>query len=83
MYVCMYMCPADSDEIKEESEHLNSLWMDLKQKTNARSLALAGAKEVHTFDRDAADTRERIQVFVLLFCNHEIWQNKILVEGIQ
>lgn len=30
--------------------------------TEARSEALAQAKEIHTFDRDAADTKERVQV---------------------
>ena len=36
--------------------------MDLKDLADARSLALAGAKEIHTFDRDAGDAKERIQV---------------------
>ena len=27
----------------------------------ARSLALAGAKEIHMFDRDAADAKKRVQ----------------------
>ncbi len=30
--------------------------------TEARTEALAQAKEIHTFDRDAADTKARVQV---------------------
>ena len=35
-----------------------------------RSMALAVAKEIHTFDRDAADTKERVQV-------HDIEMEKV------
>ena len=41
---------------------INQLWGDLKDITNPRSLALVGAKEIHTFNRNAADARERVQV---------------------
>lgn len=41
---------------------INQLWIDLKDLAEARRQALAGAKEIHTFDRDALDTKERIQV---------------------
>jgi len=40
---------------------INQLWGDLKDITNPRSLTLVGAKEIHTFNRDAADARERVQ----------------------
>ena len=42
---------------------INQLWVDLKDLAEARTQALAGAKEIHTFDRDALDTKERIQVY--------------------
>ena len=51
---------AESVEIKERAEVINQLWSDLKELADARSLALAGAREIHTFDRDAADTKERV-----------------------
>ena len=41
---------------------INQLWADLKDITNGRPLALVGTKEIHTFNRDTADARERIQV---------------------
>ncbi len=41
---------------------MDQLWEDLKDLADARSLALAAAKEIHTFDRDAADAKERVQV---------------------
>ena len=55
----------ESSKITERKEIINQLWTDLKDLADARSLALAGAKEIHTFDRDAADTRERIQVRIV------------------
>ena len=51
---------AESVEIKECAEVINQLWSDLKELADARSLALAGAREIHTFDRDAADTKKRV-----------------------
>lgn len=53
---------AESEEISERKEIVNQLWIDLKDLAEARTQALAGAKEIHTFDRDALDTKERIQV---------------------
>ena len=44
---------------------INQLWVDLKDLAEARRQALAGAKEIHTFDRDALDTKERVQVHTL------------------
>ena len=52
----------ESREIAERKDVINQLWVDLKDLAEARRQALAGAKEIHTFDRDALDTKERIQV---------------------
>jgi hypothetical protein len=52
----------ESREIAERKDVINQLWIDLKDLAEARTQALAGAKEIHTFDRDALDTKERIQV---------------------
>lgn len=49
-------------QIQENKDNVNQLWSDLKDLADARSLALAAAKEIHTFDRDAADAKERVQV---------------------
>lgn len=54
--------PLDSEAITDRKVVINQLWTDLKDLTDARSLALAGAKEIHTFNRDAADAKERVQV---------------------
>ena len=50
-------------EIAERKDVINQLWIDLKDLAEARTQALSGAKEIHTFDRDALDTKERIQVY--------------------
>lgn len=55
------MC-TESTQIKNCRESINQLWSDLKELADARTQALASAKEIHTFDRDAADCKERIQV---------------------
>ena len=52
----------ESREIAERKDVINQLWIDLKDLAEARTQALAGAREIHTFDRDALDTKERIQV---------------------
>ena len=67
MYVCMYVCISvtESEQIRSGREEVDQLWVDLKDLAEARSLALAGAKEIHTFDRDAADAKERVQA-----CTH-------------
>ena len=54
----------ESKEIAERKEVVNQLWIDLKELADARTQALAGAKEIHTFDRDALDTKERVQVMM-------------------
>ncbi len=55
------MC-TESAHIKQRRDAINQLWSDLRELTDARTQALASAKEIHTFDRDAADCKERIQV---------------------
>lgn len=52
----------DSSLIKQNKETVNQLWSDLKDLADDRSSALASAKEIHTFDRDAGDAKERVQV---------------------
>ena len=46
----------------EHEAAIKELWEELKEMTDARSMALAGAKEIHMFNKDAADTRSLIQV---------------------
>lgn len=53
---------AESAQIQQSKDTIDQLWSDLKGLADARSLALAAAKEIHTFDRDAADAKERVQV---------------------
>ena len=69
----MFNLLAESNEIAERKEIINQLWIDLKDLAEARTQALAGAKEIHTFDRDALDTKERIQVkgFCWLYMRHQ------------
>lgn len=63
LQVCLnYLTPLDSKAITDRKVVINQLWTDLKDLTDARSLALAGAKEIHTFNRDAGDAKERVQV---------------------
>ena len=54
----------ESAQIRKRCDNINQLWSDLMELADARTHALASAKEIHTFDRDAADCRERIQVGV-------------------
>ncbi|XP_071547281.1 spectrin beta chain, non-erythrocytic 5 isoform X4 [Panulirus ornatus] len=46
----------EPERIKEKVEELQQLWDDLKELANARQEALAGAKQVHVFDRNADET---------------------------
>ena len=48
--------------IVEHEGAIRELWEELKEMTDARSMALAGAKEIHIFNKEAADTRSLIQV---------------------
>ncbi|XP_050686605.1 spectrin alpha chain-like [Eriocheir sinensis] len=42
--------------IQNKVEELQQLWEDLRELSNARQEALAGAKQVHVFDRNADET---------------------------
>ena len=41
---------------------MDQLRVDLKDLAEARSMFLAGAKEIHMFDRDAVDAKEGVQM---------------------
>ena len=56
------MYSTDAQIIEECKSAVSQLWTSLRETIDMRSMALAVAKEIHTFDRDAVDTRERIQV---------------------
>ncbi|XP_024085304.1 spectrin alpha chain, non-erythrocytic 1 isoform X3 [Cimex lectularius] len=51
----------ESDKIKAKMEETQQLWDDLKELAHARHDALAGAKQVHVFDRTADETISWIQ----------------------
>lgn len=71
----------DSAQISENKECVNQLWSDLKDLADARSLALAAAKEIHTFDRDAGDAKERVQVrgkFIYKYHTHVLLSSPII-----
>ncbi len=57
--MCDYL---ESKQITETNDSVSQLWADLKNLAEARTQDLAGAKEIHTFDRDAGDAKERVQV---------------------
>ncbi|KAK7068041.1 Spectrin beta chain, non-erythrocytic 5, partial [Halocaridina rubra] len=46
----------EPERIREKVDELQQLWDDLKELANARQEALAGAKQVHVFDRNADET---------------------------
>lgn len=58
--MCSYWS-AESAQIRTRRDGINQLWADLRELADARTQALASAKEIHTFDRDASDCKERIQ----------------------
>ena len=85
MLVCFFplkLIFADSAEIQRSKDTVNRLWQELKKHAERRTLALAGAKEIHTFDRDAGDAKERVQVSECLWLvfgpppphNHVVWE---------
>lgn len=51
----------ESDNIRKKMEETQQLWEDLKELAHARQEALAGAKQVHVFDRTADETISWIQ----------------------
>ncbi|XP_066955513.1 spectrin beta chain, non-erythrocytic 5 isoform X7 [Macrobrachium rosenbergii] len=46
----------EPERIQEKVDELQQLWDDLKELASARQEALAGAKQVHVFDRNADET---------------------------
>ncbi|XP_041352702.1 spectrin beta chain, non-erythrocytic 5-like isoform X2 [Gigantopelta aegis] len=51
----------ESEKIQQQANEIKQMWADLKEVAEARRDALAGAKEVHMYGRDADDTLEWIQ----------------------
>ncbi|XP_033735465.1 spectrin beta chain, non-erythrocytic 5-like isoform X2 [Pecten maximus] len=51
----------ESEKIKMRLEEINQMWLELKDVTKARQDALAAAKQVHMYGRDADDTLDWIQ----------------------
>lgn len=58
-----YTFSPDSKAIEERKNAISQLWTSLKETIDMRSMALAVAREIHTFDRDVGDIKERIQVY--------------------
>ena len=46
----------EPERINEKVEEIQQMWEDLKELSSARQDALAGAKQVHVFDRNADET---------------------------
>ena len=53
---------SETSLIVEHEGAIKELWEELKEMMDGRSMALAGAKEIHIFNKEAADTRSLIQV---------------------
>ncbi|KAL5008187.1 hypothetical protein ScPMuIL_013768 [Solemya velum] len=51
----------ESEKIKLRSQEIQTMWTELKDVAQGRREALASAKQVHTYGRDADDTLEWIQ----------------------
>ncbi|KAK7105089.1 spectrin beta chain, non-erythrocytic 5-like isoform X3 [Littorina saxatilis] len=51
----------EADKIRKRLAEVKQLWAELNEVARARQEALAGAKEVHLYGRDADDTLEWIQ----------------------
>ncbi|XP_076441755.1 spectrin beta chain, non-erythrocytic 5-like [Babylonia areolata] len=51
----------EADKIRKRLAEIQQLWAELNEVAKARQEALAGAKEVHLYGRDADDTLEWIQ----------------------
>ncbi|KAK3093468.1 hypothetical protein FSP39_016126 [Pinctada imbricata] len=51
----------ESEAIKKRSEEIVQMWAELREVAKARQEALAAAKQVHMYGRDADDTLEWIQ----------------------
>lgn len=53
---------SDSRHIQQRKGAISSSWARLQKLTEARTKALAAAKEIHAFNRDASDTMQSVQV---------------------
>ena len=62
MYTHTHNVHVDSRVIEKRKADISELWSSLRETINLRSLSLAVTREIHTFDRDATDTKERVQV---------------------
>ncbi|CAI8040975.1 Spectrin alpha chain, non-erythrocytic 1 [Geodia barretti] len=51
----------DSKRIEDRKRAISQLWDSLRNTIDLRSMSLAVAKEIHTFDRDSTDVKERVQ----------------------
>lgn len=51
----------EAEKIRKRTTEIQQLWAELNEVAKARQEALAGAKEVHVYGRDADDTLEWIQ----------------------
>ena len=54
----------DMRHISERKEAVITLWKQLKELANARTEALAMAKKIHTFNREADDMTHQITVSI-------------------
>lgn len=52
----------DAKKIEGRKKAITDLWTSLRETIDLRSMALAVAREIHTFNRDADDVKERVQV---------------------
>ena len=52
---------SQSHAIQERTQQIQAMWVDVKELAQARQEALAGARKVHAYVRDADDVIERIQ----------------------
>ena len=60
----LYMYIIDSKKIEDRKGAISQLWTSLRNTIDLRSMFLAVAKEIHTFDRDSDDVKERVQVLL-------------------
>ena len=56
---------SSSVKINEQLRFTNKQWETLENKTYTRDKILATAKEIHVFNRDASEAKERILVILI------------------
>ena len=57
------------EAIEERRTVLLQLWENVKVASGQRKASLARARELHTFNRDAAETKSRVQVCTYMYCS--------------